>query len=123
MKKTRCVVTVCVILLYLSSYAPAEDWPHWRGPEANGVSREQQLPVRWSTTENIAWKAKLAGGGMSTPITWGDRIFVTSQIGAGIVEARSARYEGPTPASDDVVTFVVQCFSRSDGKLVWEERV
>ena len=48
---------------------------------------------------------------------------MTSQIGAGIVEARSARYEGPTPASDEAVTFVVQCFRRSDGKLVWEERI
>ena len=62
----------------------ADDWPHWRGQQANGVSSEQTLPTRWSATENVAWKAPIAGLGISTPIVSGDRVFVTSQLGSGI---------------------------------------
>ena len=62
----------------------AADWPHWRGPNASGVAPDRTLPIRWSATENVAWKAPIAGAGVSTPIVSGDRVYVTSQIGAGI---------------------------------------
>ena len=59
----------------------AADWPQWRGPASGGVSPESALPVTWSATENIAWKAPLAGLGTSSPIVSGDTVLVTSQIG------------------------------------------
>ena len=62
----------------------AEDWPHWRGPTASGVSAEQTLPTRWSATDNVAWKAQLAGLGISTPVVSGDRVFVTLRAGVGV---------------------------------------
>jgi outer membrane protein assembly factor BamB len=110
-------------LILLSKALFGQDWPQWRGPNANGVSPETGLPVDWTPSENIAWKVKLPGRGMSTPIIWGDRIFVTSQIGFGKVESRSARYEGPVLSDDGPVTFVVQCFRRESGKLLWEHRM
>jgi len=64
--------------LILASALPAEDWPQWRGPLSNGISSESALPDRWSATENIAWKISLAGLGASSPIVWGDKVFVTS---------------------------------------------
>jgi outer membrane protein assembly factor BamB len=109
--------------LLFSRAALGQNWPQWRGPDANGVSRETGLPVRWTSSENVAWKVKLPGRGMSTPIIWGDRIFVTSQIGFGKVESSSARYEGPVQSDDGPVTFVLQCFHREDGKLLWEYRI
>jgi len=54
----------------------AENWPQWRGPTLNGVSAETNLPVRWSPTENIAWKLALPAWSGSTPIVWSDRIFL-----------------------------------------------
>src|SRR5262245_35039655 len=54
----------------------AENWPAWRGPAANGVSKETNLPVRWSKTENIAWRLALPEWSGSTAIIWGDRIFL-----------------------------------------------
>jgi outer membrane protein assembly factor BamB len=54
----------------------AENWPQWRGPSANGLSSETNLPVQWSTTENIAWKLALPSWSGSTPIVWGERIFL-----------------------------------------------
>ena len=60
------------------------DWPHWRGPNGSGVAPDRTLPTRWNVTENIAWKAPIAGAGVSTPIVSGDRVYVTSQLGAGV---------------------------------------
>jgi outer membrane protein assembly factor BamB len=54
----------------------AENWPQWRGPVLNGVSGEHNLPVRWSKTENVTWKLPMPTLSASTPIVWGDRIFL-----------------------------------------------
>ena len=55
----------------------APNWPHWRGPTRNGLSDETNLPLRWSIQENIHWKIALPGRSGSTPIIWGEHIFVT----------------------------------------------
>ncbi len=55
-----------------------ENWPQWRGPEQNGVSRSVDLPVSWSLEKNIVWKTPLPSWSGGTPVIWGDRIFVTS---------------------------------------------
>ena len=64
--------------------AAAADWPQWRGPNGTGATSETNLPVRWSASENVVWKAPIGGLGVSTPIVSGDRVFVTSQIGSGV---------------------------------------
>src|SRR5689334_21185236 len=56
----------------------AEDWPGWREPRLDGTSREMQLPLHWSATENIAWKTESPGIGHSSPIVVGQRVFVTT---------------------------------------------
>ncbi len=66
-----------VLLAAAATPIQGEDhWPHWRGPSFNGVSDETNLPLEWSTTENITWKLDLPGRSGSTPIVWGDQIFV-----------------------------------------------
>lgn len=60
--------------------ARAADWPQWRGPEGNGVSRETDLPVAWSEESGVVWKCKLPEWGDSTPAIWGDAIFLTSHV-------------------------------------------
>src|SRR5260370_31562061 len=62
---------------------PPVSWNRWRGPQANGVADGQDLPVRWSRTENIVWSAQLPGSGTSSPVVYGDRVFVTSQVDDG----------------------------------------
>jgi outer membrane protein assembly factor BamB len=54
----------------------AENWPAWRGPQANGISDEKGLPIKWSTTENVAWKLPVPSRSGATPIIWGDHIFL-----------------------------------------------
>jgi len=58
----------------------ADNWPQWRGPEGNGISRESNLPLVWTKTSGIAWQCPLPRWGDSTPAIWGDAIFVTTQI-------------------------------------------
>jgi outer membrane protein assembly factor BamB len=54
----------------------AENWPQWRGPALNGVSSEKGIPVKWSPTENVAWTLQMPGRSGSTPIVWGENIFL-----------------------------------------------
>lgn len=74
----RCIV---VLVVAAGAVLSAADWPHWRGPNGTGTTDETGMPVTWSASENIAWKAPIAGLGVSTPIVTGNRVFVTSQLG------------------------------------------
>ncbi len=114
----------------------AADWPHWRGPAANGVAADAALPLKWSATENVLWKAALGGAGVSTPIVVGGRVFVTSQRGAGVrregnhprlVQGADAAAQGEralgagTAATDAGKTFfLVEAFDRASGKRTWD---
>jgi len=106
----------------------AADWPQWRGPSADGISLERDLPVQWDSDHNIAWKARLVGLGTSTPIVWGDRVFVTLEIGDGPIGegpiAGPARdFPGSPPArrgGQAPVRFAVQAFRRTDGHVAWQ---
>jgi hypothetical protein len=83
----------------ISASLAAEDWPQWRGPSSLGISSESGLPTSWGPGTNIAWKVSLAGFGASSPIVWGDRIYVTSQVGKATVRKGSH----PLLARDDPV--------------------
>jgi len=65
-----------VALSLTAAVSSAENWPQWRGPSLNGLSGERNLPVKWSRTDNVSWKLPLPAWSGSTPIVWGDRIFL-----------------------------------------------
>ena len=52
-----------------------EDWNSWRGPSGNGIAADQEVPIRWSETENVIWKAKVPGRGHASPTVVGDQVF------------------------------------------------
>ncbi|HZT81629.1 MAG TPA: PQQ-binding-like beta-propeller repeat protein [Gemmataceae bacterium] len=72
-------------LLAAAAAAPADNWPQWRGPTNDGICKETKLPAEWAADKNIAWKLPLPGMGGSTPVVWGDRIFLTSADGKDLV--------------------------------------
>ena len=76
---------IAIFILAFTTMASAENWPHWRGPQKDGTSKETKLPVKWSKTENILWRIPLPGPAASTPVVWGDRIFLTSTAGNDLV--------------------------------------
>jgi outer membrane protein assembly factor BamB len=135
MARSRALHTTSLVALVvsLSALVRADDWPHWRGPLISGVSSERGLPERWSDTENVAWKAPLDGLGISSPIVWRDRVFVTSQRGNGVVrqgprlvQSGNAADAGERPLGagetkgDGQVTFLVSAFEKASGTRVWQ---
>src|SRR5438105_3460331 len=72
-----------IIIFFLTatggSVSFAEDWPAWR-KDGSGVSTEMGIPQSWGPEENICWKTSLPGGGISSPIVWQDRVFVTAVV-------------------------------------------
>ena len=80
----RRIVAASLVLAFGALPARAENWPQWRGPSANGLSAELNLPVRWSLTENITWKLALPAWSGSTPIVWGDRVFLNVAENGGL---------------------------------------
>jgi outer membrane protein assembly factor BamB len=83
----KCWILYCTAIVGCSAaLAWADNWPQWRGPENNGVSKERNLPVEWSEEKNIAWKLPLPPGKAgSTPVIWGDRMFFPAVEGTDIV--------------------------------------
>ena len=124
----------------------AENWPQWRGPQLNGVSGETNLPVRWSNSENIAWKLALPAWSGSTPIVWGDRLFLNvaegrelwlwsvdrvrgsvvwkRQLGGGNTRRQKQNMSSPSPVTDGrnvwamTGTGVIKAFD-FEGREIW----
>jgi outer membrane protein assembly factor BamB len=127
------------LVLAASVSLSAADWPTWRGPSATGSTVETSLPVTWSATENVAWKAPVAGLGVSTPIVTGPIVVITSQLGSSTRRTgnhpRLVQGGDPTEAGETALgrnraavaegqtIFVVEAFGRADGKKRWEHRV
>ena len=90
--------------LSLATSLHAANWPAWRGPDGLGITSEQNIPTRWSATENVRWKISLPDRGNSTPAVWGDKVFVTQAIEKDHLRS-------------------LMCFSREDGKLLWQKSI
>jgi outer membrane protein assembly factor BamB len=125
----RVLPVLIVCLLVFSPCAVAGNWPQWRGPALNGVSDEKNLPVRWSATENVAWKLPLPGLSGSTPVVWGERVFLSvaegdalalwcvdrtkgaavwkRPLGGGNVKMRKHNMSSPSPVTDGRAVWVM----------------
>src|SRR5262245_10616409 len=126
--KTLAIIPIALAGLLTTTLA-ADDWPAWRGLAGGAISRESGLPHRWSDTENVAWKSRLAGAGVASPIVSGDRVFVVSQAGTGRsrvgprlgqgADATPAERALSRPATEGNVRFVVEALNLNDGRRLW----
>ena len=115
MLSIRSVALRCVLTLGLGavvSVATAADWLRFRGPDGSGVDVAAKLPVKWSATENLLWKTPLPGAGGSTPITVGDKIFVTCYSGYA--------QDQDNPGEMGSLKLCLLCVDRPSGKIVWD---
>ena len=118
-------LAICVMLVALGA-APmarrADNWPQFRGPNAAGIAEGARLPETWSATEHVAWKTAIPGRGWSSPIVWGDRIFVTSVVASGEIEPprKGLYFGGERPASAAEHRWMVYAVDWATGKIVWE---
>ncbi|MGE3511989.1 MAG: PQQ-binding-like beta-propeller repeat protein [Vicinamibacterales bacterium] len=122
------IVWALVLAASSRSAAAADHWPQWRGPDMNGVvADDPDLPERWSATDRVAWKTAIPGLGWSSPVVWGDRVFVTSVVSAVEGEApRKGLYLPPTgtermpdppPGHHQWKVF---CLDLKTGRVLWE---
>jgi outer membrane protein assembly factor BamB len=128
------IALTTVILVGGAAKSDPAHWPQWRGPFFTGVARTA-APVEFSDTKNIKWKIPIQGRGFSTPVIWGDRIFMTNAVATGKsaqpapqpeqtqnpgAGRRQGRGPGGGAGAGDEHKFVVMCLDRKTGKTLWE---
>jgi outer membrane protein assembly factor BamB len=117
-------LTLVVALLMGAALPAAEHWPQFRGPSAGVAEDDPRLPERWSRTENVAWVADVPGSGWSSPVVWGDQVFVTSVIDTGRPDPpKPGFYLGDWPASGDPHRWMVYAYDVATGALRWSREV
>lgn len=92
------------IALACGAMARADDWPRWRGPAGSAVSKERDLPTRWTRATNVAWSVEVPGEGASSPIVVGKRVFLTSARDGGGVR-------------------IMHCLDRETGRSLWTREI
>jgi len=127
MKNQRAVRTALAILAICSitslSTRADENWPQFRGPAALGVAENANLPDTWSATQNVLWKQEVPGGGWSSPIVWGQKIFLTSVVSdAQGEEQKRGLYLGGDHKKPPVAIhhWHVLCLDLATGALLWQ---
>ena len=132
MNLNRTLITLAAVALTnvssTISISAAENWPSWRGPGHNGVSRSANPPLEWSEEKNVQWKTAIPGAGNSTPIVWGDKVFVLTAINTGIVDPGLPKPEDQPQRvfgikrPNTTHSFFVLCLDRETGREIWRRR-
>lgn len=126
----RMRILLSITLLSSAAFAADDDWPKWRGPDDDGMARGA-APVEWSESSNIAWKVPITGRGFSSPVIWGNKLFLTTAVPAGterpapetpVAGPGGGRRRGPGGGAGTgrEHRFVVLCLERNTGKVLWE---
>jgi outer membrane protein assembly factor BamB len=114
-----------LVSMLAAAAAGAQNWPQFRGPGAGGVADGRPLPARWDVEKgvNIAWKTPVPGISVSSPIVWGDRVFVTTAISSDPKAAFRHGLFGDVEPSKDTSehTWKVYCLDKRTGKVLWEQ--
>ena len=113
MKRTVMAGAMAAVLGLAAGMARAENWPRLRGARGDGISADTRVPTRWSEKENLRWKRALPGPGSSSPIVWGDKVFVTCYSGYG-----TDRRNPGTPSN---LKRHLLCLDRATGKELWQK--
>ncbi len=113
------------------SAADDSNWPQWRGPEGRGVASGTSYATEWSPGKNIAWKTPVEGRGHSSPVVWGDRLFLTTSIRGGpsghtppdhLGYTMKPGYKNPDSEEGNYsYTLKVLAYDSRNGKLLWEQ--
>jgi len=120
-----CVILALLTVAFLSTSVHAQDnWPRFRGPNAGGVAADRAgLPTTWTTTENVKWAFDVPGWGWSSPVVWGDRVFLTSVVSEETnVTPSKGLYlgQGVREPRKGIHHWVVYCFDLNTGRQLWK---
>jgi outer membrane protein assembly factor BamB len=128
MFKRRLLFSIAVACLASPIFIPAQsrasgNWPHWRGPAHTGATTAD-VPLTWDDTANVRWKIELPGRAFSTPVAWGDRLFLTNATPTGkttaIAPAAGGGRAGGGSGAGEEHRLEVLAVDRATGKIVWQ---
>ncbi len=123
--KTSILVILYACLSGCSAEPEDVNWPSYRGPQASGIAENYPTPTTWNTakSENIKWKTPIPGLGHSSPVIWGDRIFITTALsGQQNDSLRVGLYGDIKPVEDQSVhKWFIYCIDKNTGKILWEK--
>lgn len=130
---TRLKLAFLLALVFAHSNGPAaatqagDNWPSFRGVRASGVSTGGEIPAKWDVEkgENILWRTDIAGLGLSSPIIWGDKLFITTAVAeAGPAKLEAGLY-GRIDAADDngPQSWRLICLDKTTGKVLWDREL
>ena len=116
-------LTILTLGPLLLSAVDENNWPQFRGPKALGVSDNPDLPDKWGPTENVLWKREIAGRGWSSPVVWGNRLFLTTAINEGKTEEpkKGLYFGGNRAATKNIHRWKVLCLDLNSGEVLWEK--
>ncbi|MCP4888503.1 MAG: PQQ-binding-like beta-propeller repeat protein [Planctomycetaceae bacterium] len=126
-RRFRLTCFAAVLALIGSRANGDENWPQFRGADSTGVIDDaSNLPATWSDSENISWKTDIPGRGWSSPIVWGNRVFMTSVVNLGESEPpKKGLYFGgdrPTPPQSNH-RWMLYCLDLESGEILWEKQI
>lgn len=129
LKKLPIQILIVAISLATSASAESQNWPGFRGPGATGVLEGHALPTTWNADpaaenpEGVLWRAPIPGLGHSSPVVWGDRIFVCTAIPEGEAAELMLGRGGQPTAADDARNhqWVILCFDKKTGEKLWQQ--
>ena len=122
------LASILLLVLELSE-AEATNWPQWRGPGGGGVSTEADVPTEWGPQKNLLWKTPVEGRGHSSPVVWGNRIFLTTATEGSLlpgvapvthVDGANVFLHPDSTAGDLSHRLKVLAFDADTGRLLWE---
>jgi hypothetical protein len=131
MIRFKCFTFAASVIAAAVSLAAGENWPQWRGPGSQGISNDPQLPTEWGPNKNIAWKTELPAG-HSSPIVWGNVIFLTAAVAGDVVPGAKAvthlqdgkEWLHPdSVAADRKHAMKVLALDARTGKVLWADRL
>jgi outer membrane protein assembly factor BamB len=119
--QTLCSLAAAALFPLFSVAAETTNWPQYRGTQADGLGEGATLPDTWSTTENVAWKVSVPGWGWSSPIVWGNKIFMTSAVGeTALTTPHVGGYPGGHISQHETHRWMLYCLDFETGKILWE---
>ena len=89
------IFTVVACCCLTTSPLLADNWPHWRGADGNGVANDASPPTQWSSTQNVKWKVEIPGRGSGSPVIWNDQVFVVTAVQVGGQAAAAQQGQQP----------------------------
>ncbi len=114
-----------ILTLWVASSAFAQNWPSFRGANASGVAEGKPAPVKWDAEKNlnIAWKVEIPGLAHSSPVVWGDKVFVTTAVSSDPKSVFRAGLYGDVDSAADVSkhSWRVYCLDKKTGRILWQQ--